>query len=1063
MLHFIQSNKLEKLLGRLCEVRNASRLDPLEPIEIVVQNPGMGRWVSQQLAIREGIAANLKFPLPARFIWQVLAAQLKDIDAQGRDFDRRVLAWRIFDEISFLEHDKVFIDIQSYLLNDQDGRKKYHLATRIADLFDQYLVYRPNMLLQWEGSAEKGWQAALWNKLVTRSREHRARYFATFLLKAQQSSLNPDLFPQQVFLFGISSLAPVYLQVIEAISSHADVYLFHLSPCRDFWEDIVSEAEMARKLKNTAFGQNTADEYLLAGNPILASQGKLGREFASLIPESRSEEEWYEKPMGSSLLAALQGDILDLVDRTEAKAEKLIITREDRSVQLHSCHSKMREVQVLHDKLLEIFAEDPAIKPGDIIVMTPVIEEYAPAIRSVFEGAAGELFIPWSLADRSIRGEDPLAEAFLALFELCRSRFTASGVISFFETDAVLRRFGIDAEELGTIRRWIEESGIRWGLDQAHRQEFSSGMSEEHSWTFGLNRLLMGYFTGRDNEIVQGIAPLGALLGGFDEELGKFAQFLERLANTRELFKKEHSVAAWADLLLKLLEDFFDPGMNEREQQALVRLRETVCSMAEDVKVAGFDEKVQMPVIREYLHEALAQPSSGHAFLSGRVTFCNMVPMRSVPFAVVCLLGMNDNDYPRRQSTIGFDLMAHNPQIGDRNRRDDDRYLFLEALISARKTFYISWQGRNQIDNSSRPTSVVVAELVDYIGRSFINETGEALNNLVTAHPLQPFSRKCYDKTPEYWSFAPQWLPTATGQQEESFIAGSLPVPSEEMRQLDLQQLLRFWSHPVRYFLAQRLNMNMFDTDNMLEDSETFQPDNLQRYHLLDRFVRAGLEEDGKVLDFRQLQAEGLLPHGSFAQHFYNALVEEAGIIVPRIRPIISDPREALEVWLPVGDFNLSGWLHGLYDYGCIRFRSAKLKGKDLVRTWIEHLVYTILTGKQECRTLFMAKDVKAEFSPVANPNRELQNLLDLYWQGLSMPLQFFPETSWAWFNFGKDKRNSYQANQKWYGGFVGHGEGEDLAYRLALRGVAPLDEEFEQLSTAVLTPLSEHLELTDE
>ncbi|MCL7488863.1 MAG: exodeoxyribonuclease V subunit gamma [Desulfobulbaceae bacterium] len=1061
MLYFIQSNRLEKLFDRLCEVLADSQDDPLQPREIVVQNPGMARWVSQQTALRQGIAANLHFPLPARFIWRIFASQLPLQNDEG-DFHRSVLLWRIFEQLSGPLPEGMFAEIEAYLGDDHDGRKTFHLAGRIADLFDQYLVYRPDMLLDWEANPAAEWQAVLWNRLPAPPSGHRAGHLRQFRQKVLQGGLDPLSLPRQLYIFGVSSLAPVYLEVIHSVSRVTDLYLFHLSPCREYWADLSSDRELARKRagsprKNVQPGE----EYYFTGNPLLASQGKVGREFISQIYNLEMiEEEHYHEPAGRSMLVALQRDILDLVDHSGPAAEKIAAEDGDRSVQLHSCHSRMREIQVLHDRLLEMFEHDPDLKPGDILVMAPSMEEYAPAVRSVFDGAEGNRFIPWALADRSFRSQEPLVDSFLSLFELCSGRCGAPDVVSFLENPAVLRRFRIDEHGLETIRDWIRDSGIRWGLDRQHRREFVGGVDEAHSWSFGMNRLLMGYFTGRESNLVHGIAPCGDLLTGRGQLLGRLAAFLDRLRRTREHLSAEKPPGQWVQLLLELLDQFYDPAGDEADQQALLTLRETICGLDDDCRKAGFAGAVNPAVIKAWLEEALAGPSSGQAFLSGRATFCNMVPMRSVPFAVICLLGMNDTDYPRNQSRVGFDLMARNPLPGDRNRRDDDRYLFIEALVSARRVLYISWLGRHQRDNSIRPPSVVVSELLDYLGRSFVSSSGKPLAPPVVDHPLQPFSSRCFDGTPATLSYAAQWLPAGGAGEQARFVSEPLAEPSAEWRTVDVDRFVRFWSNPVRFFLEQRLEMKVQDDEDLLEENEPFLPGHLDRYAASVRLIDDRLQErraTDKV--YAQLWAEGVLPHGGFGSNFFQELSAAAESFVPDIATFVQDPRDPLEVDIAVDSFRLTGWLGGLYEGGCIRYRPAKLKGRDLVKLWLEHLIYNVLAGPgSRRRSVYVASDQAVTFRPVDQPRLELKILLDLYWQGLSTPLHFYPETSRAWFEGGEGSRES-AAQKVWQSGFNIRGEGEALEYCIALQGAAPLDEDFQRLAAAVYGPLNEHLE----
>ncbi|MGW8161929.1 MAG: exodeoxyribonuclease V subunit gamma, partial [Desulfobulbales bacterium] len=810
MLYLIQSNQLESLFKRLLDVIAEPLKDPFFPETIVVQNPGMARWLSQQIALQKGIAANYNFPLPARFIWQVYASQL-EVPNNKNGFDYQVMLWRILSLLTDSSRETQFGQINSYLDDDPDGQKAFHLSARIADLFDQYLVYRPDILLEWESGGTGDWQAVLWRKLTVSGQPHRARLLHLFREKYHAGSLKPDTLPQRISIFGLSTLAPVYLEIVDAVSSMIDVYLFHLNPCRQYWADLASETEMAKRRRIwRRRNQMDVSGYFETGNPLLAFFGQVGQDFSNQLASLEFDEDaCYEEPAGDSLLASLQQDILELNNRADSEAEQMIVSDEDCSVQFHACYSRLREVQVLHDRLLDLFASDTSLKPNQILVMAPDIEAYAFAVRAVFESTSKERFIPWSLADRSFLGENPIAEAFFSLLDLSVSRCTAPDVMAFLEFEAVLRKLQIDKEGLATIRRWVRESNIRWGIDQNHRQVLGQNMTDLHSWSFGLKRLLLGYFGGSDAPIFHEIVPCCSISAEDAILLGRFAEFLDRLQLCCQRLQGKKTPEQWADVLLKILEDFFDPGHNEDDQQSLVNVRETVCRFLDHCRDAGFAGKINQVVIQAYFKQELSSPSGKQSFLTGRVTFCNMVPMRSVPFKVICLLGMNDADYPRRQNTVSFDIIAGNPVIGDRNRRNDDLYLFLEALISARYVFYISWIGRDQQDNSRRLPSVAVSELIEYIRRGYRLASGPEFIPRITEHSLQPFSRRCFDGSIGWRSYAKEWLPGTDPVIPDVFLSTSLPAPEEEWRTVDIRQLKRFWSHPVRFFLQERLGLEL--------------------------------------------------------------------------------------------------------------------------------------------------------------------------------------------------------------------------------------------------------------
>ncbi|MHB8809285.1 MAG: exodeoxyribonuclease V subunit gamma [Desulfobulbaceae bacterium] len=1054
MWYLVQSNQLECLFTRLAAVLAAPPEDPLAPEVIVVQNAGMARWLSQRLAVHAGIAANIRFPLPARFIWQVLAGQLSLPEDRG-DFDRQVLRWRIFQVLTEGGVLANFPEPAAYLRDDRDGGKALQLAEKAADLFDQYLVYRPDLLLAWESGAEGGWQAELWRMLAAGTAPHRARLLQLFRDRSRAGGMSAAGLPHRVSLFGLSTLAPVYLEIMAAVSTVTDVHLFHLSPCRHYWGDLASSAEMARRRAGwRQGGREDVSGYYDEGNPLLASLGKAGREFAHLLAGLEGEEEeCYREPAADTLLGLLQRDILELSNHALLEAEKLTVAAADRSVQVHVCHSRLREVQVLHDTLLHLFAGDPDLAPRDILIMAPDIEAYGPAIQAVFASAAEGKFIPWSLADRTLRAEEPLADAFLALLDLPGSRCSASLVLAFLEQDVVRRRFDFDEDGLATIRRWLREAGIRWGLDREQRRQQGLDMDDLHSWAFGMRRLFLGYFSGFAAPLFKGIAPCGPVSAGDGILLGRLAEFLERLRRAGLILAAARTPAAWAEALLALLADFFDPGDSEEAQQSLQSLRTAICALAENCLAGGVTVPLSPAVLRSYFRQELSVPAGGQAFLSGRVTFCNMVPMRSIPFAVICLMGMNDTDYPRHQHRVSFDMIAAEPRPGDRNRRDDDRYLFLESLLSARRVLYLSWVGRDQRDNSFRPPSVVVAELLDYLQRACRTEEGEAVS-LQVEHPLQPFSSRCYDGSTGSVSYAEEWFPGGEAAGDPVFVPGPLPEGEEAMVAVDLWQLKRFWAHPVRYFLQESLGLRLRQEDDSLLESEPFHPDGLARYSLAGTVVRERLAHTEQAMTRARLQASGELPHGGFGDNAWRELERLADTLVAPLEPLLTAPREAAEIELALGDFRLTGWLDGLHASGCVRYRPARTKGRDLLALWLDHLVLNCLAPKScDLRSYQVATDGVTCLAPVPDPRGELLRLLTFYQQGLREPLHFFPETSLAWCEAGEEKQES-RARTAWQGGYKQRGENDDPAYRLGLRGREPLDQRFRELAAAVYRPL---------
>ncbi len=233
--------------------------------------------------------------------------------------------------------------------------------------------------------------------------------------------------------------------------------------------------------------------------------------------------------------------------------------------------------------------------------------------------------------------------------------------------------------------------------------------------------------------------------------------------------------------------------------------------------------------------------------MTGGMTFCAMLPMRSIPFRVICLLGMNDDAYPRQTKPLGFDLMARNPRPGDRSRRNDDRYLFLEAILSAREKLHISYVGQSIQDNSIRPPSVLVSELLDYIEEGFEVPGEKILEHIVTKHRLQAFSPEYFRKKGKLIQLFPgesarphgrSWILT---KKERRFITRGLPEPSEEWKTVDVNQLCRFLTNPAKFLLTQRLGIYLEEEEALFDETEPFEVKGLEKYQLEQELVEKGV------------------------------------------------------------------------------------------------------------------------------------------------------------------------------------------------------------------------------
>lgn len=1125
MFTLYHSNSLDLLKELLVNhIRQVPLAHPFEREQILVQSPGMAQWLKLELAKAFGIAANIDFPLPASFIWEMFTQVLADVPRQS-PYNKGSMSWQLMSILPALLDRPAFAPLAAYLGNTSEESEAqgssqpeqvrlWQLCQKIADLFDQYLVYRPDWIARWEqgeglvgtGSQElaevsgQDWQPELWRELVARtlalspSGYHRANLYEEFIHELARTHDLPGTLPKRVFVFGISALPPRYVEALQALGSRVEVHLFITNPCRYYWGDLLDRKTLARLERR--FKPGTDLEALQGpANPLLASMGKLGRDYLHQLMELEvpqieafvdiDEQDGAGK---TSLLRCIQKDVLELASRGEGQFEldssshKSPLDASDGSLQIHACHGPMRELEVLHDRLLAMFDADPTLTPKDVVVMMPDVNSYGPYIQAVFgkERPGDRARIPFAVSDRAASQESPLLQSFLALLGLPSARFGAGELLAILEVPAVLRRFELGDEEFNQLRRWVQETGIRWGLDDAYPARFDLPPLAGNSWLFGLRRMLLGFAMG-DGEPVDGILPYADIEGQQGLILGKLAWFVDSLAEFLPRLQQPQPLGEWIGCLNALLERFY--LADEDEERLLQLIRTALADWQQGLAEAHFEQPISPDLLRDYLGSVLGESRSSQRFLAGQVNFCTLMPMRSIPFRQVCLLGMNDGVYPRTLAPMGFDLMAVAGRRGDRSRRDDDRYLFLEALLSAQQGLYISYQGFSAEDNSEKVPSVLLAELIDYVRQGFVLAGDEALSDeasgerllahLVTEHPLTPYSNSYFYPTPGsgLFTYAADWLPALNpAPGAANFQSGELPLPAEWGKEqgLELAELLRFYRQPAKYFLNRRLKV-WFELDEAnIEDSEPFELDGLQHYQLKSLLLDAHLAE-GEAMSKRRerLRLSGQLPQGWFGNLLLDDLDADMGKLAARLRPWLAvddGDKRAVEIDIALTQGQLQGWIDTQHGRALV-VKPGSFNGKDLLLGWVQHLCLCLSQYPGETLLLDAKQGWRLPVLPAEEARPRLAALVALWQQGMKRPLPFFPSTAWEWQKaIEKDPEKPDAADKvalaRFNGGYMVTGEGQDI---YVARCFPELNDEvlgqLQALARKHLSPLSAALE----
>ncbi len=1067
MLHIIQSNRMEALQLHLSQLLHHDPLTSIFDKEmILVQSPGIAQWLKVELGSQLGIAGQMDFVLPSSFIWRLYQQTLDDVPKQSA-FNKQNMAWKIHailpDCLSLPE----FSSLANYVGEDTSDTKVFSLCEKIADAYDQYLMYRPQWLSAWlineplhdVDVSLAPWQPELWRRLVAHTsalgqpHHHRANLHQSLLEKLAYP--NVQLKESRVIIFGMSAMPLQQIEIMSALSQKIDVYLYLNNPSCHYWGDVIDEktqAKIAAKYVLKPFVDAPEKDYFYVGNPLLASWGKLGRDYLEQLVQL--DAQWHDifiENFDNTLLSHIQKDIFNLTFKGQTVTsdaarfidglEKTQIVQDD-SVVLVDCHSPVREVEALHDHLLNMFEKNPALTPKDIVVMMPDVSAYTPYIDAIFGRASGDLYIPYAISDLAIDKEKPILTSFIQLASICQNRFTVSEILDLLQVEAIAAKFSIELEQLDQIGYWLEQVKIRWAIDGEHKVCLQQPNIELNTWQQGLNRLMLGTVQSDELAEYSGIYPADEVEGMATEILGLLITFFDKLVLLKKQLDAPTNIAEKVALHRQVIHDFYDSEHHQSWDLLLIN------TMLDDLMLhyeeRDYSDPISQSLMVQVMNQALSNKGVGQRFLSGQVNICTLMPMRAVPFKVVCILGLNDADYPRIVQPLGFDLLHHSaPKKGDRSRKLDDRYLFLEALMSTREQLYLSYVGRSALDNSERMPSNLVSELCEYMDRSFYfdDENKGVTKGISLSHYLQPFN-EAYFSSGELQTHHATWLASNEPQNQTQ---NDIIVARKD--ELGLDELIFAVTNPQQAFYQQTVGVRLPEFDYINQDDEPFAVDALTQYGFLGDLVRKQLD-DSEICE-PYLVRQGALPQSNVGVLGLQTIKQRTEPLVAHLSAINYQTVIQQKFSISVLGCDLAGYLN-LCGKTQVFYRPASIKAKDLIKAYLYHLS-GIVSGFVTT-TVFCGIDTYAEFSPIEEQQagEELNKWLEFYYLLQSKPVAFFPTSSLTY----AMKENLNAANGKFETAFVGRGEGENPYVALDFESLFDVEDEFCELSESLMAPI---------
>jgi exodeoxyribonuclease V gamma subunit len=1053
-MKLIRSNRTETLADALASVVRENPLSPFAPEVVAVQSRGMERWLTLALAERLGIWSNPRFPFPRALIEEVLDPFGLGPSERAKAYDPDRLKWTIAQVLG----ESAPPELHGYLGDPPDADRALRFASSIADVFDRYVVYRPELLKRWAEGDATDWQAVLWRQIAARLGPHDLSTRIDEAMSSLQSKgKHTSLRLERLHLFSLETLPPLFLRFFSELSKRVPTWLYLLEPSSEYIGDTGPSRQLHLPMKDTPTD----------GHPFLYSVGRLSRDFQQLlldVDESvRLREDFFEDPSGSHLLGSFQAGILAFRN-PPAPSDRLCIAPSDDSISIHACTGPMREAQVLHDLIRGLLEADDSLQPEDIAVMTPDLETYAPAFRAVF-GLEESHRISYEVHDRKTREDASFCDDFLAVLDVLESRFSVLDLVRLIDAGSLREDFRFNPEERARLTDLLAAAGVRWGIDAAHRSELEFPAEALHTWRAGLARLFLGFASmPQEMEVFAGLLPRGAPSLEDAELVARLSRLCDVLFDLHRRTRGPVDIDAWVAELGRMAALLFE---EDGEAGPATRILRGAFQELQDLaRSGGYTGLLSLKALRRELAMLLVHRTPPVGFLRKGVTLTELVPLRSVPFRVVCLMGMSEEAFPRADDRPKFDQTRARHRAGDRNKRHDDRHSFLQAILCARDRLIVTYSAPATSLRAEPNPTPVVWELRESINRCYQRADGEALLT-PKMHPLHAFDRRYFVGGDLPRSFSRRHLQ----------IARAIEAPASERPRIELRaeanelqttvpvrELTSWLWNPIGAFVDRVLRAR-FDASTLYEPTGALtELRALDAARIGNGALRSGLHGDAL---HAYLEAAPEFPDGSWGQVQRERLLREIEAFGDARRGVEGD-RELRSVRLAVelGDVLLDGRLDGLSSDRRVMQRFTKSGRKTEVDAWVEHLLMQAASEPglpRQTRLVLRGATVRpviVELGPVADPTRLLRELVELYQTCKTNPLPLLGESSRAYAErFRKSGRDSAVRTARVH---LGRQSEWDPRLQYVLGTGDPFEdrdwaEAFEAAALALYAPLLDH------
>ncbi|MFN1833924.1 exodeoxyribonuclease V subunit gamma [Balneola sp. MJW-20] len=963
--------------------------DPMEPVWIIIQNKETQEWLNLRVSEVHGIAANIKYILPSELLWNLYRAKDQSLKSELPS-DKNSMVWAIH---QILQNNKGLIPFIDR--SDAPESKLLDISIQVADVFDLYQNYRPEMLEDWlQGKSVPdlhAWQVEIWKKLQV-IWEHedqwkiiprRSEAFIELINWSRKGILDNNL-PSDIYVFGISHTSKPQMDLFAELAGRINLNLYAF--------EVLSDS--------------------VGVHSLISKWTKVKKDQLDYL---------YERAK------SIKSEIS--IKKTQEKIEL------PGNIHIHSCHSPERETEVLKNDILRCLEDDRSLDLEDILILVPDPEIYAPLIKGIFTDAERGKHL--SVSDMTLSGQPEPSDSIELLLKLLKSDFKSGWISELFMDPLLKKRFGLTEDEVFRLEKWISDNNVFHGLGHS--------FNTPYSWKKGLSQMMLGFIMEpADLTIYKGMVPYqGAGSIADSDSLSGFSEMLRLIEKHKKFSEKSREIRTWLNWISDLSQDFLNTGDDHSDHPG--KLNQLIRKLLSQAKYHNDPVEITFRQFSRWFSDQLPGIKARSGRFGQGITVSTYIPYRAVPFKVIAIMGMNEGTFPRKDIRPEFDIINSQPELGDRIQKEDDCLWFAETISAAGESLIITFIGKDQQNDREMLPSILIQQLMDKLAED--NEFQ------FIEHPLHPFSSKYFNGMldPSYDHYSAQILQEINAEDVIPVFIDRDELPRIEIEEeIHFSELVSFFVNPARYYLKKTVGIDFRDDQFHLKERENFEIKGLNKY-LLDqaifKFKNKGFEES-EVL--RYLEASNLITGDQFNMNQVNDEIRIIDSLLEAVNFQQNEVEREILLDLDISGIKIVGEIGGVFGDQYVSFRVGKDKASVLVDHWLKYLLVSVADPSVRSATFWYKESSSSAIKNIEHisekPIESLERLVSWFKLLNSISdLNFFPESSKSYTKAvmsGKSEEKATEDAQLQYSG-NSHVRGEQVDYhfRLLWKGRDPLTE----------------------